>query len=138
MGKKDISKKDLFFLYGIYSIQSYLFYSHLVILKFKSIPSMFMYAMNIRNDVIGLMLCENCKSKQTDFIAWLSRCCDMIYVHNCKLEFINKVIMIKTKIKVHYNTCQTQRVHSICQFVFIKIPQCPSIFYLKAKMNQKQ
>jgi phosphate starvation-inducible membrane PsiE len=30
----------------------------------KSIPSVFMYAMNIQNDVIGLVLCENCKSKQ--------------------------------------------------------------------------
>jgi hypothetical protein len=29
-----------------------------------------MYAMNIQNDVIGLVLRENCKSKQmTDFIA---------------------------------------------------------------------
>jgi hypothetical protein len=31
---------------------------------------MFMYAMNIQNDVIGLVLRKNCKSKQvTDFIA---------------------------------------------------------------------
>jgi len=31
--------------------------------------------MNIQNDVIGLVLRENCKSKQmTDFIAWPSRC----------------------------------------------------------------
>jgi hypothetical protein len=30
-----------------------------------------MYAMNKQNDVIGLVLRENCKSKQvTDFIAW--------------------------------------------------------------------
>ena len=37
--------------------------------------------MNIQNDVIGLVLFENCKSKQmTDFIAWPSRCHDMIYV----------------------------------------------------------
>jgi len=36
----------------------------------KRIPSVFMYAMNIQNDVIGLVLHENCKSKQvTDFIA---------------------------------------------------------------------
>ena len=34
-----------------------------------------MYAMNIQNDVIDLVLRENCKSKQvTDFIAWPSRC----------------------------------------------------------------
>jgi hypothetical protein len=34
-----------------------------------------MYAMNIQNDVIGLVLRENCKSKQvTDFIACPSRC----------------------------------------------------------------
>jgi hypothetical protein len=38
-----------------------------------------MYAMNIQNDVIGLVLCENCKSKQvTDFIAWSSRRHDTI------------------------------------------------------------
>ena len=30
----------------------------------KSIPSLFMYAMNIQNDVIGLVLRENCESKQ--------------------------------------------------------------------------
>jgi hypothetical protein len=43
---------------------------HLVILTLKSIPSVFMYAMNIQNDVIGLVLRENCKSKQViDFIA---------------------------------------------------------------------
>jgi hypothetical protein len=36
-----------------------------------------MYDMNIQNDVIGLVLRENCKSKQvTDFIAWPSRCHD--------------------------------------------------------------
>ena len=34
-----------------------------------------MYTMNIQNDVIGLVLRENCKSKQmTDIIAWPSRC----------------------------------------------------------------
>jgi hypothetical protein len=44
--------------------------SHLVILTLKRIPSVFMYAMNIQNDVIGLVLRQNCKSKQkTDFIA---------------------------------------------------------------------
>jgi hypothetical protein len=44
-------------------------------LTLKIIPSVFMYAMNIRNDVIGLVLRANCKSKQvTDFIAWPSRC----------------------------------------------------------------
>jgi hypothetical protein len=38
-----------------------------------------MYAMNIQNDFIGLVLRQNCKSKQvTDFIAWPSRCHDMI------------------------------------------------------------
>ena len=39
-----------------------------------------MYAMNIQNDVTGLLLRENCKSKQvTNFIAWPSRCHDTIY-----------------------------------------------------------
>jgi hypothetical protein len=38
-----------------------------------------MYAMNIQNDVIGLVLRQNCKSKQvTNFIAWPSRCHVMI------------------------------------------------------------
>jgi hypothetical protein len=46
------------------------YYSHLVILTLKRIPSVFMYVMNIQNDVIGLVLRQNCKSKQvTDFIA---------------------------------------------------------------------
>jgi hypothetical protein len=44
--------------------------SHLVILTLKRIPSVLMYAMNIQNDVIGLVLRENRKSKQvTNFIA---------------------------------------------------------------------
>jgi len=47
--------------------------------KLKRIPSVFMYAMNIQNDVIGLVLHEHCKSKQmTDFIALPSRCHDTI------------------------------------------------------------
>ena len=38
-------------------------------LTLNSIPSVFMYAMNIPNDVIGLVLRENYKSKQiTDII----------------------------------------------------------------------
>ena len=43
--KKDISKKDLSYLHGIYSIQSYLFLSDLVILKFKRIPTLWIYRM---------------------------------------------------------------------------------------------
>ena len=40
-----------------------------------------MYAMTIQNDVIGLVLRQNCKSKQViDFIAWPSRCHDTIFV----------------------------------------------------------
>jgi len=36
--------------------------------------------MNIQNDLIGLVLRQNCKSKQvTDFIAWPSRCHDILY-----------------------------------------------------------
>jgi hypothetical protein len=39
--------------------------------------------MNIQNDVIGLALHGNCKSKQvTDFIAWPSRCHGRIYVQS--------------------------------------------------------
>jgi hypothetical protein len=46
----------------------------------KRIPSVFMYAMNIQNDVIGLVRRQNCKSKQvTNCIAWPSRCHDMIH-----------------------------------------------------------
>ena len=46
--------------------------------------NMFMYAMNIQNDVIGLVLRENCKSKQmTDIIAWPSRCHGRIVVIYC-------------------------------------------------------
>jgi hypothetical protein len=42
-----------------------------------------MYAMNIQNDVIGLVLHQNCKSKQvTDFIAWPSRCHDTKWKKN--------------------------------------------------------
>ena len=70
-GKKDISKKDLFYLHGIYSIQN----SLTVLISSCNFEveknSVFMYAMNIQNDVIiGLILRQNCRSKQvTDFIA---------------------------------------------------------------------
>ena len=48
-----------------------------------------MYAMNIQNDVIGLVLRENYKSKQvTDFIAWPSRCHDTIQYF---LFFLNRI-----------------------------------------------
>jgi hypothetical protein len=47
----------------------------IIVITVKNIPSVFMYAMNIQNDVIGLVLRENCKSKQViDFIAWPRRC----------------------------------------------------------------
>ena len=47
-----------------------------------------MYAMNIQNDVIGLVLRENCKSKQmTDIIAWPSRCHGRIYIYKIFGEF---------------------------------------------------
>jgi hypothetical protein len=50
-----------------------------------------MYAMNIQNDVIGLMLRENCKSKQvTDFIAWPSRCHVTIYIFS-NIFFLSKI-----------------------------------------------
>jgi hypothetical protein len=42
---------------------------------------MFMYAVNMQNDGISLVLREIGKSKQmTDFIAWLSRCHDTLYI----------------------------------------------------------
>ena len=46
----------------------------------KRIPSVFMYVMNIQNDVTSLLLRQNCTLKQvTDFITWPSRCRDTIY-----------------------------------------------------------
>ena len=46
-----------------------------------------MYAMNIQNDVIGLVLHENCKSKQmTDIIAWPSRCHGRIYIYYTEMR----------------------------------------------------
>ena len=57
----------------------------------KSIPSVFMYAMHIQNDVIGLVLRKNCKSKQMiDIIAWPSRCHGRIpscYRFSCYYRF---------------------------------------------------
>ena len=39
-----------------------------------------MYVMDIQNDVVGLVLHENCKSKQvTDFIAWPRKYHDTIF-----------------------------------------------------------
>jgi hypothetical protein len=54
-----------------------------------------MYVMNIQNDVIGLVLRQNCKSKQvTDYIAWPSSItlgylitvpvCGCLYAHPIK------------------------------------------------------
>jgi hypothetical protein len=48
-----------------------------------------MYAMNIQNDGIGLVLRENCKSKQmTDIIAWPSRCHGRIYIYTSSCYFL--------------------------------------------------
>ena len=60
------------------------------------------------------------------------------------MPYLGPVFVIYTEqtnsciLKVHYNTYQTQRVHSICKFVFIKIFEHPSIYYLKTKINPKQ
>jgi hypothetical protein len=52
-----------------------------------------MYAMNIQNDVIGLVLRENCKSKQmTDFIAWPSRCHYMMHLIKLVNRFQQKYL----------------------------------------------
>jgi hypothetical protein len=51
-----------------------------------------MYAMNIQNDVVGLVLRQNCKLKQvTDFIAWPSRCHDIIC--NGYLSMVNMMLI---------------------------------------------
>jgi hypothetical protein len=47
-----------------------------------------MYAMHMQNDVIGLVLRENCKSNEmTDFIAWPSRCHDSIDINKFERLF---------------------------------------------------
>ena len=66
-----------------------------------------MYAMNIQNDVIGLVLCENCKSKQmTGIIAWPSRCHgripfignSFIYTNLCNISwFVSIPIQLKLR-----------------------------------------
>jgi hypothetical protein len=70
-------------------------------LKFKGIPSVFMYVMNIQVDVIGLVLRENCRSKQvTDFIAWSSRCHDthrqLYIVYIFPLKKVKMLIFVQT------------------------------------------
>ena len=71
-----------------------------------------MYAMNIKNDVIGLVLGENCKSKQaTDFIAWASRYHDTI-LHYTSLESLGSALYVKTTgnsfvvLQQYYNSFQ--------------------------------
>jgi hypothetical protein len=56
--------KQIFFTCMEFIQFKLLFSSHLVILTLKRIPSVFMYAMSIQNDVIGLVLHQNCESKQ--------------------------------------------------------------------------
>jgi hypothetical protein len=73
--KKTLVKRIFFTCIEFIQFKLICFNLILLILTLKRIPSVFMYAMNIQNDVIGLVLHENCKSKQvTDFIAWPSRC----------------------------------------------------------------
>ena len=59
----------------------------------------------------------------------------MYYYH--KTTRTSTRLFTNTLIKVHYNT--NLSVHSICQnrFVFIKISFCPSFFYFKTKINEK-
>ena len=55
-----------------------------------------MYAMNIQNDVIGFVLRENCKSKQmTDFIAWPSRCHDMIFLFHMIGKYLFAFLLMR-------------------------------------------
>ena len=103
--KKTLVKKDLFHLHGIYSIQSSVLISSCNFDVEKYSLSVYnMYAMNIQNDVIGLVLRENCKSKQViDFIAWPSRCHGRIYNQQLFL-FVSKP---RFKIRnVDWNICQ--------------------------------
>jgi hypothetical protein len=61
-----------------------------------------MYAMNIQNDIIGLVLRENCKSKQvTDFIAWLSRCHDTILYKLFTFLTVDMEILTPWSCQVH-------------------------------------
>ena len=62
-----------------------------------------MYAMNIQNDVIGLVLRQNCKSKQvSDFIAWPSRCHVMIIVYRSVYN-INKTMPPPVKMSMKHD-----------------------------------
>ena len=71
-----------------------------------------MYAMNIQNDVIGLVLRENCKSKAvTDFIAWPSRCHDTIFSALSHVFIaLNYCIKMSNRLVV-YRWCYGLRAH---------------------------
>jgi hypothetical protein len=79
----------------------------------------FVYAMNIQNDVIGLVLRENCKSKQmTDIIAWPSRCHGRILAtiqFNSKY-FIDKYFKWTPNICI-FPVCWHNRHHSSWPFL---------------------
>ena len=98
-------------------------------MKFKRAPSVFMYAMNVQNDVIGLLLRENFKSKQvTEFIAWPSSWHDTIYCYLRSLNFkyivicsciYSYIISVLLKIKlcrvVLFDSCHLLYIYIIRQ-----------------------
>ena len=89
-------------------------------------PATLGYAMNIQNDVIGLVLHQNCKSKQvTDFIAWPSRCHVTILHWETESE---KYIILTLFYDQNYVNLSNLKFHPLCHtndkvFIFLKITQ---------------
>jgi hypothetical protein len=80
-----------------------------------------MYAMNIQNDVIGLVLRENCKSKQvTDFIAWPSRCHVRIITILKKNSI--KIIIFLFNISFYFTNCWGAAVVVIICSLDLQLP----------------
>jgi hypothetical protein len=91
-----------------------------------------MYAMNIQNDVIGLVLCENCKSKQiTDIIAWPSRCYCRIY----GIYFLQKQVPVfpRQAQLEEFLTFSVKDRLSIKLFYLYQILQWTENYFLKIK-----
>ena len=73
--------------------------------------SVFMYAINIQNDVILLMLREICKSNKWPTIAWPSRCHDTIHLY-ATIYIVQEIFFTKWVIKSH------NRLGQLCRIMF--------------------
>ena len=98
--------------------------------------SVFMYAMNIQNDAIGLLQHENCKSKQMiDFIAWPSRCHDTIFTYYMHLSQVE--VHLYSLPPFHFMSTPMQLLNNNI-FWELKIIHSPKTWYHTCNHSKKK